>query len=46
MSRRLEGQGLVEYGLVITLVALVAMGGIAAFGGNLLSLFQGFGLLF
>ena len=33
------GQGLVEYGLIILLVALVVVGGLSVFGNNITSFF-------
>lgn len=36
-----SGQGMVEYGLIIVVVALVAVIGLSALGGNLSSLFDG-----
>lgn len=29
-----QGQGMVEYGLIIALIAIAALGGLNAFGGN------------
>lgn len=34
LLRRQEGQGLVEYGLILALVALVAIAGLTTFGLN------------
>jgi pilus assembly protein Flp/PilA len=38
--RREEGQGLVEYALIILLVAVVLVGALTAFGGAVSGLFQ------
>lgn len=38
---REEGQGMVEYGLVVGLVALVVIGAVFLLGGRLESLFTG-----
>jgi Flp pilus assembly pilin Flp len=46
MQRGLVGQGMVEYGLIIMLVALVAAVGIGAFGINLGSFYSGLPLPF
>lgn len=35
-----DGQGLVEYGLIIALVALVVVGALTLLGGNLLARFN------
>lgn len=35
-----EGQGLVEYALILLLVAVVAVTGLAAFGGSLSDMFS------
>ena len=37
-----EGQGMVEYGLIIALVAVVVIFGLTALGGKANSLFSGF----
>jgi pilus assembly protein Flp/PilA len=36
-----SGQGMVEYGLIIALVAVVAIGGLTLLGPKLLELFTG-----
>ena len=38
-----EGAGMVEYGLLVTGIAIIAMVGIKAFGGELNSFFSGLG---
>ena len=38
--RRKEGQGLVEYVLIIVLVSVALVGGLAAFGGGLGSVYN------
>ncbi|MBT9135331.1 MAG: hypothetical protein DDT34_00382 [Firmicutes bacterium] len=38
-----SGQGMVEYGLIIAVVALVALVGLTAFGGQLAAFFTGLG---
>ncbi len=35
-----QGQGLVEYGLILMLVALVVIGGLSLFGGGVSVLFS------
>lgn len=35
-----KGQGMVEYGLIIALVAIVVIGAIALLGGNLKNIFN------
>lgn len=39
--RQQEGQGMVEYGLILALVALVAIGALTLMGGNITTLFTG-----
>jgi pilus assembly protein Flp/PilA len=39
LLRREDGQGLVEYGLIIALVALVVIGALMALGGQLSTTF-------
>lgn len=36
-----NGQGMVEYGLILGLIAIVAIGAIVALGGNMKELFSG-----
>ena len=36
-----SGQGMVEYGLIIAVVALVAIVGLGAFGGRISAFFEG-----
>ena len=36
-----NGQGMVEYGLIIAVVALVVVGGLALLGGDLVTMFTG-----
>jgi pilus assembly protein Flp/PilA len=38
--REEEGQGLVEYALILVLVAAVAVAGLTMFGGGVVSLYQ------
>jgi len=38
-----EGQGLAEYGLIIALVAVVAIAGVTAFGGDISTFLTGLG---
>jgi pilus assembly protein Flp/PilA len=38
--REEEGQGLVEYALILVLVAAVAVAGLTVFGGGIANLFQ------
>lgn len=38
-----SGQGMVEYGLIIALVAVVVIGALTALGGNLGGVFEGIG---
>ncbi len=40
LLNREEGQGLVEYGLIISLVSVAAIGGLTAVGVSLEGLFQ------
>ena len=40
---REEGQGMVEYGLIIALVAVVAIAGLIVLGPKIASLFTGLG---
>jgi pilus assembly protein Flp/PilA len=40
LDREAEGQGLVEYGLVIILVSIVAMSALKAVGGSITALFM------
>ena len=39
--RNEEGQGMVEYGLIIALVAVVVIVGLTALGGKAITLFSG-----
>ncbi len=39
--RKQEGQGMVEYGLILALIALVAIGALQLMGTNVTSLFTG-----
>ncbi len=39
-----SGQGMVEYGLIIAVVALVVVGALALFGGKISTLFSGISL--
>lgn len=39
--RRQEGQGMVEYGLILALIAVVVIGALTTMGGNLNSMFSG-----
>lgn len=41
-----EGQGLAEYGLIIALVAVVAIAGVTAFGGDISAFLTGLGAAF
>ena len=41
MRNEESGQGMVEYGLIIALVAVVVIGGLTLLGGNITSLFSG-----
>lgn len=41
LNREDEGQGMVEYALIITLVALVAAVGLGVLGGNIDALLSG-----
>lgn len=38
-----EGQGLAEYGMIIALVAVAAIAGVAAFGGEISAFLSGLG---
>ena len=38
-SRKEEGQGMVEYGLIIALIAVVAVVALTSVGGNIKNLF-------
>jgi pilus assembly protein Flp/PilA len=40
-TRREQAQGLVEYGLIIALVALLAIGGLILLGPQISSMFSG-----
>ena len=40
LLREEEGQGMVEYGLIIALVSVVVIGALTALGGGLTSLFE------
>ena len=42
-AKREEGQGMVEYGLIIALVAVVAIAGLIILGPAIASLFTGLG---
>ena len=44
--RREEGQGLVEYGLIITFVALVAIAGLTILGNDVSNMLEGIGKKF
>jgi pilus assembly protein Flp/PilA len=41
-----EGQGLAEYGLIIALVAVVAIAGVSAFGTQISDFLEGLGTQF
>lgn len=41
-----EGQGLAEYGLIIALVAVVAIAGVTAFGDDISAFLDGLGTAF
>jgi pilus assembly protein Flp/PilA len=43
MQRRADGQGMVEYGLIIALVAVVAIAGLVILGPNIASMFTSLG---
>ncbi len=38
--RRQEGQGMVEYGLILALIAVVTIGALTLLGGNLKGMFN------
>lgn len=40
LSRQEEGQGLVEYALILVLVSIVAIGALAAIGGGVTNVLQ------
>lgn len=40
MFRKIKGQGMVEYGLIIALIAIVVITAIGYIGGNLNSVFN------
>lgn len=41
LKNKEEGQGLVEYGLIIALIAVVAVGALFLMGGKISNLFNG-----
>ncbi|MEA2641467.1 MAG: Flp/Fap pilin component [Chloroflexota bacterium] len=43
MPEKEEGQGMVEYGLIIALVAVVAIAGLIVLGPKISSMFSGLG---